>query len=337
MPKVILKENGKIVDIEQYHKEKFPYLDNYIMFLKRLLNYYKNTKNFDIDINLVEWGQLGHELLLDSRLDTEKVRNNFESINNLSGIAIYYVGLNGYFLLEQYKDQKFCYIQLQQTNIINMIRITYHEIQHFFDPFIPREWQIILENGQSFMIYEKTIKAFNRLGLNEFYANHHSFSKCYILINEILKCNIEEDLIERLNSILIDKIPSYLNNLINKLNEFIVSLESEEINNSHIQNPKAELIRHLWSKFFLQLYYFLGGWKVYKDEKLDTTSIKKTWDFLINELEEIKLIEMINLLNSFKDLMLGDLGDKDQLVSYVDLLFLKYYHEGLELDFLPVL
>ncbi len=54
----------------------------------------------------MEWGCLGRELLLDYRLDTEKLKKNFEYINSLSAKAIYYVGLNGYFLLEKYKEKK---------------------------------------------------------------------------------------------------------------------------------------------------------------------------------------------------------------------------------------
>ncbi|MFW9880050.1 MAG: hypothetical protein ACFFG0_43805, partial [Candidatus Thorarchaeota archaeon] len=335
--KVILKENGKTVEIEQRHREKFPYLDAYVAILYKLINQLNNTENIDIDVNLVEWGNLGRELLLDNRLDTEKIKGNFNSFNNLGAIAIYYVGLNGYILLEKYKEQKFCYIQLQQTYIINMIRITFHEIHHFFDPFIPREWQTILEDGRSFLIYEKTIKAYNRLGLNEYYANIDAFSRSLIFVNETLKSKDRSFLIERFNEVLIDKIPSYLSNLNNGLKEFLVILESGTINNLLIQNPKAELIIYLWSRFFPQTYYFLGGWKAYEDEKLKTTYIQEIWNQFINELEEKDLNEMVNLLDSFKDVMLGDIDDKDKLINQVDFLFLNYYHKGLELDFFSIL
>ena len=160
MPSVNLRENGEIVEVKQRHKDKFHYITGYIANLMDLLDRLNIKENVDIEINLVEWGNLGSELLLDNRLDSEKVERSLNSIKNLSGITFYYMGLQGSYLLEEYKDQEFCYIQLQQTYLINMTRIAFHEIHHFCDPFTPREWQTILDNGQCFTYYEKTIEAY---------------------------------------------------------------------------------------------------------------------------------------------------------------------------------
>ena len=95
------------------------------------------------------------------------------------------------------------------------------------------------------------------------------------------------------------------------------------------------MINFLWSEFFHQFYYFLGAWKIYKERNLDI--IQKVWDSLIQELQELNLSEMNTLLNSFKDLLLEDLRDENELADYIDTLFLDYYHSGLEIDFLDVL
>ena len=331
MTAVFLKEEGKVIEINQSYEEEYPYLDLYISILSILLTELKDLKNIDIEVNLVKYGKLGSELLLDNRLHHEKI--NFNSINNLGAIAIYYVGLNGNFLLEEYKEQKICYIQLQQTYPINMIRIAFHEFHHFSDPFIPREWQIILENGRSYLNYENTIKAYIRMGLNEYYANLYAFSKCLDLINGMFKNKINNSLKEIYNKPLIEKIPLYLSNLSKELNEFITILKGGELNNLSIQNPKAELIQFLWTKFFKEIYYFLGGWKVYDDRKLNTSLIQKTWDNFISEIQEIGLNDMIILLDLFQNLILENFESEDEIVKNVELLFLEYYREKLDSDF----
>lgn len=245
MVEVILKKEGRAIEIDQFPKEKYPYLESYVAILNNLIEELKNSENIDVEVNLVEFGDLRPELLLDNRLYSDKIKKNFDSIKKLNAITIYYVGLNGNLFLEDYKEHKICYIQLQQTYIINMIRIAFHEIHHFLDPFIPREWQTILEDGRVFLNYEKTIKAYVRIGLNEYPANLYAFSSCLNLINDILKNKIIHSLIEEHNKALIEKIPIYLYNLSNKLNEFIDVIRSGEIDNRSIQNPKAEIIQFL--------------------------------------------------------------------------------------------
>jgi len=333
MVAVFLKEEGRVIEISQSYKEKYPYLDEYIAFLSFILNELNNLKRIDIEVNLIEYGKIGSELLLDNRLNTEKLKRDIDSINNLSAIAIYFVGIYGDLLLEEYKEQKICYIQLQQTYPINMIRIAFHELQHFSGRFIPSEWQIGLGNGVTHLNYENTIKAYIRMGLNEYYANLYAFSKCLDLINDMVKRKLSNSLIEIFNKALIEKIPSYLSNLSKELNEFIATLRWGEINNVRILNPKAELIQFLWSRFFKEIYYFLGGWKIYEDRELTTSLIQETWDDFINEIQEIGLNDMIILLNSFKNLMLEDFENEYEIVESVELLFLKYYREELESDF----
>ncbi len=206
MVAVFLKEEGKAIELNQSYKENYPYLDEYIAILSILHNKLKDFKNIDIEVNLVKYGKLRSELLLDDRLYTKKIKNIFNSTSSLNAITIYYVELNGGLLLEEFKEQKICYIQLQQTYLINMIRIAFHEFQHFSDLFIPHEWQIIIENGGSYLNYENTIKAYIRMGLNEYYANLYAFSKCLDLIDEALKSKINNSLIEIYNKALIEKI-----------------------------------------------------------------------------------------------------------------------------------
>ncbi len=183
------------------------------------------------------------------------------------------------------------------------------------------------------MIFEKRIKAYNRFGLNEYYANLDAFSRYLILVNETFKDEIEDSLIVIYNEALIEHIPTYLFNVNADLKAFLTILEQGEINEISIENPKAELIGFLWSRFFLQLYYFFGGWKVYKSQNLNTSRIQEIWDSFIQELEEFDLDEMITLLYSFKEFLLGDHQNKEEVVNSVDLLFLNYYHKGLESDF----
>lgn len=337
MGEVILKKDGKPVEIDQFPRIKYPYLRNYTVFLNNLIVELKDSKNIDIEVNLVEWGQLGSELLLDNRLYSDKIKSDYDSINNLNAIAIYYLGLNGNLLSEEFRDRKICYIQLQQTYEINMIRIAYHEIHHFIDPFIPREWQIFQENGRTFLIYGKTIKAYVRFGLNEYYANLFAFSSCLTLINDILKDKLSPSLIEEYNKALIERIPSYLNNLSNKLNDFINVVIPGEIDNRRIIDPKAEIIKFLWSRFFHQIYYFFGGWKAHEDKELDTSLIQETWNNLITEIQDIGLNDMIELLKSFKNLMLESSESEDELVNRIDDLFLRYYRENLDLDFISLI
>lgn len=326
MVAVFLKEEGKVIGIDQSYEEEYPYLDKYITILSIILKEVKNLNNIDIEVNLVKYGKLGSELLLDYRLHHEKI--NFNSIEKLNGIAIYYVELNGNYLLEEYKEQKICYIQLQKIFTINMIQIAFHEFHHFSDPFIPHEWQNIRENGRSDLNFEKTIKAYIRIGLNEYYANLYAFSKCLDLISKV-----NNSLFEIYNKPLIEKIPLYLSNLSKELNEFITFLKKGKLNNLTIQNPKAELIQFLWSKFFKEIYYFLGGWKVINDRKLNTSLIQMAWDNLINEIQEIGLNDMTNLLELFQKLMLRNFESKDEIVESVELLFLEYYREKLDSDF----
>lgn len=217
-----------------------------------------------------------------------------------------------------------------------MMRIAFHELHHFLDPFIPREWQTILEDGSAFLNYEKTIKAYIRMGLNEYYANINAFSKC-LNLNEILKNKITPSLNEESNKVLIEKIPSYLYKLSNKLNEFIDVLRSGEIDNISIPNPKAELIQFLWSSFFKEIYYYLGGWKVYEDRELDTSLIQETWINFIRKIQNLEFNHMILLLDSFKNLMLESFDNEKELVNRVDLIFLEYYREKLESDFITLI
>ncbi len=334
MAEVIFKKDGVPVDIDHIQKKKYPYLEHYLKSLKIIVDQVKNINNIDVEVNVIEQGELGNELLLDSRLDTKKIKKNLESFNKLKAIAIYYVGLNGYFLLEKYKDHNICYIQLQQTYEINMIRIAFHEVQHFSDPFIPREWQDILEDGLIYINYEKTIRAYIRLGLNEYFANLWAFSKCLDLINELVKNKKEDSIIEMCKKALIERIPSYLSNSSIKLNMFIKALRSGEMDNKKILNHKAEVILFLWSKFFHDIYYFIGGWKVYEDRELDTKLIQRTWDDFMAEIQNTELYNMIPLLNSFKKLLLGNFETHDDMVISIEHIFFEYYLTKLETDFL---
>ncbi len=183
------------------------------------------------------------------------------------------------------------------------------------------------------MNYKNTIKAYIRLGLNEYCANLYAFSTCLYLLNELSKKNKIGDFIETSKQALIKRIPQYLSNLSNKLNEFIDVLRSGEINNERIPNPKAELIQFLWSRFFKEVYYFLGGWKVYEDRELDTSLIQETWINFIREMQNLEVNHMILLLDLFKNLMLESFDNEKELVNRVDLIFLEYYREKLESDF----
>ena len=219
-----------------------------------------------------------------------------------------------------------------------MILIAFHELHHFLDPFIPREWQVNLDAGLAFLNYEKTIKAYIRFGLNEYCANLFAFSTCLYLLNKISKKkNIDKSYIETRKEALIIRIPSYLSNLCNKLNEFIDILRSGKIDNKRIINPKAELIQFLWSRFFKSIYYFLGGWKACKNRELDTSLIQKTLDTFITEIQNIELYNMVILLNLFRNLLLGNFESKNEMVTSIEHLFLEYYHEKLESDFSSLL
>ncbi len=120
MAKIILKKEGIEVDLDHFSKDKYSYLDQYLQILNIEIDRLKNLKNMDVQVNLID-GKLGDELLLDSRLDAKKIKGNLDSFNNKYAIAIYYLGINGNYLLEKYKDQRICYIRLQQTLKINMI------------------------------------------------------------------------------------------------------------------------------------------------------------------------------------------------------------------------
>jgi len=334
MAEVVLKKNGVPVDIDRFQKNKYPYLEHYLESLKIIVNQVKKINNIDVEINLIEQGELGNELLLDSRLDKIKIKKNLESFNKLYAIAIYYVGLKVYFLLEKYKDHRICYISLQQTYEINMLRVAFHEIQHFSDPFIPREWQDILEDGLVYINYEKTIQAYTRLGLNEYFANFWAFSQCLDFVNGLSKRKVIDSTIEVFKKALIERIPSYLSNSSIKLFAFIDALRSRELDDKKVLNLKAELINILWSEFFHDIYYFLGGWKVYEDRELDTRLIQRTWDGFIAEIQNAELYNMIPLLDSFRKLLLGNFETNDEMVISIEHIFLKYYLINLETDFL---
>ncbi len=329
---VILREKGKPIKIEQRYKDKYPYLDGYIKILNRLVDELKASENIDVEVNLVENETLESELLLDNRLNKEKIRSGIK----VKAIVFYYSGLNGDILLEEFRDQRICYIELQPTLLINMIRIALHEFHHFLDPFTSHEWQTLLKGDMVYIDYEATIQAYVRMGLNEYYANLHAFSVCLDFFNKIFE-NTED--ISLMEESLIGRTISYLHKLGDKLDEFIDTLRSGEFDNRSILNPKAETIHFLWSKFFHQIYYFLGGWKVCENGELDTTRIQKIWDDLIIEIENVKLHEMINLLDSFKNLMLADFETdiKDEIALRVDSLFSGYYRERLDLDFYSLL
>ena len=325
MVEIILKKEGMVVDIE--HLSKYPYLEEFRAILNTLIDF----KDLGVEVNLFD-GKLIDELLLDRRLDARKIKRNRDSFNNIYAIAIYYGGLNGNFLLEKYQDQKICYIQLQQTLEINMIRIAFHELHHFSDPFIPSEWLTILEDGSVFVKYEETVKAYVRIGLNEYCANLYTFSTCLDFLNKLSKKkNIDNSYIETRKEALLLKIPSYLSNLCNELNEFISMLRSE--NNKRIMDLKAELILFLWSRFFKSIYYFLGGWKAYKNRELDTSLIQKTWDTFITEIQNIELYDMVILLNSFRNLLLGNFESRNEMVNSIERIFLDYYSEKFKSDF----
>lgn len=337
MANIILKKDGIAVNIDHFSKHKYPYLEQYLEILNTEIDQLKTLNNMDVEVNLIE-GKLINGLLLDNRLNAKVINRNLDSFNNIYAIAIYYTGINGNFLLEKFKDQKICYIQLQQTLAINMLRIAFHELHHFLDPFIPREWQVILEDGSAFLDYKNTIKAYVRLGLNEYCANLHAFSLCLYLLNEISeKKKLDDSFIETYKEALIKRTPSYLYDLSNKLKEFIGVLKSGEIEKKKIPNPKAELIQFLWSDFFKLIYYFLGGWKAYKNRELDTRLIQKTWDAFITEIINLELYGMSILLNSFKSFLLENYENSNEMVIGVEHLFLEYYLKKLESDFFSLL
>lgn len=334
MAKIILRKGGLPVDIECFQEDKYPYIKQYINSLQIIVDQVKKVRHLDIEINLIERGTLSNELLLDKRLDTEKLMSKIESFNSINAIAIYYLGLKGFYLLEEHKDMRICYIELQQTYYINMLRIAFHEIQHFSDPFIPSEWQEILGEGLTYINFEKTIMAYVRLGLNEYNANLYAFSNCLDLLKGMVGSEVEDSINETNNVALVEKIPSYLFRTGEKLNKFTEKFRSEESNDKNISNPKAELIIFLWSEFFHDIFYFLGGWKVYKDRELDVRTIQQTWDDFKGDLQKTGLSNLLPLLRDFKTLLLGDFETEQDMVTETDQIFLKYYLIGLDVDFL---
>lgn len=334
MAKIILRKNGLSVDLEPFQEDKYPYIKQYINSLQILVDQVKKVRHLDIEINLIEYGTLRKELLLDTRLDTEKIRSNVESFNSINATAIYYLGLKGFYLLEEHKDMRICYIELQQTYYINMLRIAFHEIQHFSDPFIPSEWQENLREGLTYINFEKTIMAYVRLGLNEYNANLYAFSNCLDLLKGMVGSEVEDSINETNNVALVEKIPSYLSRTGEKLNKFTEKFRSEESNDKNISNLKADLIIFLWSEFFHDIFYFLGGWKVYKDRELDVCTIQQTWDDFNVDLQKTGLSNLLFLLRDFKTLLLGDFETEQEMVTETEQIFLKYYLVGLDIDFL---
>lgn len=334
MAKIILRKNGLSVDLEPFQEDKYPYIKQYINSLQILVDQVKKVRHLDIEINLIEYGTLRKELLLDTRLDTEKIRSNVESFNSINATAIYYLGLKGFYLLEEHKDMRICYIELQQTYYINMLRIAFHEIQHFSNPFIPSEWQENLREGLTYINFEKTIMAYVRLGLNEYNANLYAFSNCLDLLKGMVGSEVEDSINETNNVALVEKIPSYLSRTGEKLNKFTEKFRSEESNDKNISNLKADLIIFLWSEFFHDIFYFLGGWKVYKDRELDVCTIQQTWDDFNVDLQKTGLSNLLFLLRDFKTLLLGDFETEQEMVTETEQIFLKYYLVGLDIDFL---
>ncbi len=51
MPQVILRDKGKAIEVKEFHKDKYPYLNIFIRFLEGGINELKKSKNIDIKVN----------------------------------------------------------------------------------------------------------------------------------------------------------------------------------------------------------------------------------------------------------------------------------------------
>lgn len=327
MPEIYLKNKGKNIEAEKFETGGVNYLAIFLKFLEDELKFLFENENLDIELNLVTYGHLGSELLYDERLKKDFLKKDLESLNKYSGIAVYYLGVYGDLLLEEYREEKICYIALKQVPIFNMMRLTYHELNHFLDPFPIKEWQEGLGSGISYINFDKTIGAGVRLGLNEYYANFYSYASILYLIKR-LEGKIGKSSIEISIEYITATSLSYLSNLDIHLIEFVDGLKGKDLTDSNIQ---AEIIKFFSFDFFKEIYYFLGAWRGYLKEDLNTDSFQEIWNQFLKRLEESKFNETNKFLEKFKSTTLNGFKfrNKKIVLRYVELLFLNFFHKKL--------
>lgn len=327
LPKIILKEKGQIIELEQYITEKYPYIKRFIKILEEELNFLYKDEHLDIELNLVEYGNIGNELLLDNRLKTNILKELVKELNDYGGLALYHSGVYGDILLEQYIDEKICYIGLQQVPIFNMLRLVFHELYHFLDPIPLREWQEHLGKDLIYIHFNETIKASVRVGLNEYFANLYSYIRVLELMNN-LKKEYDNSSIDYFFECIMATSKKYLSNLDIILIEFIDSLKGENLNNSNIQ---AKIIQFFCFKFYSKIYYFLGAWKAYKKVNINSDILQEVWDQFLEKIGTAKLKETCEFLEEFKCKVLEGFKYRNIniIVRYVELLFLEFFRKKL--------
>jgi len=316
MPKINVRINGEIIDPKSYSTD-LKYFDIYIEFLKNFSESFLKIHEIEPEINLVEYGTLGNELCLDSRLKVKLIKDFKTHLNNLFGIALYSSGTHADMLKRAYKDHKILYICLRETHDLNIIRTTLHEFYHLIDPFKLIEFQTIINGSSTYIKFKDYIKCNIRLCLNEYHASLRSYQ---FILQTFLKQKRKNQ--EVYLEVLIFRSKSHLSGLENKLSRKLKELKKERLSDYKVQ---YKLLRYFMEDFMVPNFYFFGEWRAFRIESINDSELKQAWNQFHSKINN-KLI--FNLLEKMKhELLREDKGEYESFAQKFDNYFTNFFNE----------
>jgi len=250
---LFIRRNGEIIPIESYNHSRYPYFRQLIEFNKNVINSMLSRSNLEVEINFVEFPTLGDELILDERINNNKIEPDREELNQRRGVAIKVdddqVDYNQ-ILLESYRDKKICYISLvEDYDIFDVIISELHEIYHFNDPFPTNIDFIPIDFRDPSELQRRMIEHHVRHLLNDYFANY----RAYFCLREILQFfNMEQYDCRRF----INQSFSNINHLFYLLNEKIKVLKENRDSSRRIQKDFSGSLIDL----FLDIAKIIGMW-----------------------------------------------------------------------------
>lgn len=123
----------------------------------------------DIEVNIVDKGNIKDEMCRDKRIRREKLDN---ISNNIPGKALVPSELKS-----DYKDKKICYCCWGDRDFNETIITVFHESFHFHDPFDLKKCIERKEEIGDKMKLKGYLKYYIKANLSEFYANYKTASK----------------------------------------------------------------------------------------------------------------------------------------------------------------
>ncbi|MFX1478663.1 MAG: hypothetical protein ACFFCI_11095 [Promethearchaeota archaeon] len=268
--------------------------------------------NAQIELNFILPGRIGYEAANDQRL---KPLNNsiIENLNAYRGISFKNVGLMTDPLLDEFQEEKICYVALWSKNIDDLIITVLHELCHFFEPFECNIEAYSNVDGKTNLTREEYVQNEVRRILNERYSHFRAFSIYIELINEAYEIAEREKEVERCKKRIIEHIKELDKVFLKSLGE-LRGMNPNEFQTQHHADIK------FFDILFKQIHYFLGGFDALEASNIDSENLNREWFQFIGKVKRnlIKDLEFFLSPTDYRDtLILFKIFNLDLLADFV--------------------